>query len=152
MTARTNCEIKIEKTLHKKNAFVLSIGYLSRNKPILQETIQEGLREYEGRKDIRISQDNGKTWTVTAWMTGKRKEAIDPPTRCRKLSPGRDQWNAHPVLRRGGVRGRGRLRLVRPRRGRNPPSGTDGRIVYHFSQDEGRSWGPMKQLIQTGRI
>jgi len=53
--------ISVEKTLHMTNAFVLSMGYVSLTKPILKETIQEGLREFDGRKLIRVSEDNGRT-------------------------------------------------------------------------------------------
>ena len=57
--------IVVEKTLHKKDAFVLAMAYTSPTKPILRETVQEGLREFNGKKLIRVSRDNGKTWTVT---------------------------------------------------------------------------------------
>ncbi len=65
MSAKSESGITVEKTLHKKDAFVLAMAYTSQTKPILQETVQEGLRAFNGKKLIRVSEDNGKTWTVT---------------------------------------------------------------------------------------
>ena len=40
MSAQSGSGISVEKTLHEKDAFVLSMGYVSLTKPILKETIQ----------------------------------------------------------------------------------------------------------------
>jgi hypothetical protein len=148
---RSSKAITVEKTLHQENAFVLSSGYMSATKPILRETIQEGLREDEGKKNIRTSQDNGKTWTITGednWqeINGDRTSM-------------RDAGNYHLDTNHGILiqffsqaeyGPEGNYSYFGAGADGTPLQSRTGRIFYHFSKDEGETWGPMKQLIQSG--
>ena len=60
MCAQAGTGIVVEKTLHEKDAFVRSMGYLSPAKPILREAIEIG-----DKYVYRVSEDNGKTWAET---------------------------------------------------------------------------------------
>jgi hypothetical protein len=149
--SRSNTAITVEKTLHKENAFVLSMAYMSATKPILQETVQEGMREAEGPKAIRRSQDNGKTWEVTGADDWEDKRG-DRTAR-------RDAGNVHIDQNNGIViqffsemeyGPEGDYEYFGAGADGSPLQSRTGKIFYHFSKDEGKTWGPMKQLIQSG--
>ena len=151
MPTRTGSGISVERTLHKRNAFVLSMAYMSPTRPILRETVQEGLREHDGRKLIRVSEDNGRTWTETG-VDDWEEQRGDRTAR-------RDAGNYLIDRSQGVLIGfvteqeygpEGDYDFFGPGVDGAPLQARTGRIYYRFSRDEGRTWGPMKQLIQSG--
>ena len=151
MTDTGNSGMVVDRTLHMENAFVLSMAYTSGTRPILKETIQEGLREFDGRKLIRTSQDNGKTWTVTGEDNWEEKRG-DRTAR-------RDAGNSHIDPNHGILiqffseaeyRPEGDYGSFGPGADGTPLQARTGRICYRFSRDEGRTWEPMRYLVQSG--
>jgi hypothetical protein len=141
----------VTKTLHKQNAFVLSMAYMSASKPILREVVQDGLREYEGKKHIRTSQDNGKTWTVVG---------VDDWEEQRGERTARRDAGNFLIDRKNNVviqfildneyGPEGDYHSFGPEADGMPLQSRTGRIFYRFSRDEGATWTDAKQLIQDG--
>ena len=151
MSEQSKSGITVEKTLHKKNAFVVAMAYTSQTKPILKETVQEGLREFEGKKLIRVSEDNGKTWTVTGEDNWEEKRG--------DRTAMRDAGNSHIDTNNGILiqffsemeyGPEGDYDYFGAGADGTPLQSRTGKIFYHFSKDEGKTWTPMKQLIQSG--
>ena len=151
MSAQHGSGISVEKTLHKKDAFVLAMAYSSRTEPILRETVQEGLREFNGRKLIRVSEDNGKTWTVIGEDNWEEKRG--------ERTAKRDAGNSHVDTNHGILiqffteaeyGPEGDYDSFGPGVEGAPLQARTGKIVYRLSRDEGRTWTPTKQLIQSG--
>ncbi len=146
-----NKSITVTKTLHKENSFVLSMAYMSASKPILREVVQDGLREYEGTKHIRTSQDNGKTWTVVG---------VDDWEEQRGERTARRDAGNFLIDRKNNVviqfildneyGPEGDYHSFGPEADGMPLQSRTGRIFYRFSRDEGATWTDAKQLIQDG--
>ena len=145
MTDGTDIGIVVEKTLHLENAFVRSMAYTSLERPALNEIAEVG-----GRQLVRVSRDNGRTWTAKGERTVLEEAGDRAVEKC------------HPVYHVDPDNGI----LVEfcseheMRAGQNYSFGPDAteellqfrtsRIFYRFSADEGETWGPRKQLIQKG--
>ena len=146
LSASSGSGITVEKKLHMKSGFVRAMGYTSHTKPILRETINAGRR-----KLIRVSEDNGKTWTVIGEDNWRQKRG-DRTAR-------RDAGNIHIDPNNGILiqffsekeyGPRGGYGSFGPGVDGTPLQARTGKIVYRFSRDEGKTWTPMKQLIQKG--
>ena len=151
MSEKIGTGITIEKTLHKKNAFVVAMAYTSQTKPILQETVHDGLREDNGKKHICRSEDNGKTWTVIGEDNWEEKRG----DRTARRDAGSSHIDpTHNILiqffSEAEYGPEGDYDSFGPGVDGMPLQARTGRIVYRFSRDEGQSWTPMKHLIQKG--
>jgi len=149
--------IRIEKTLHMKDACVTNIDYTSLSKPILRESIATGGKDRmdntsgEGKDLVRVSEDNGKTWTVIG--EGNWEEQLEdrilrkhPPHYY--LEPDNGMLVEFYVRDELGLEGD--WTDFGPSQNATPRQTRTGRIFYRFSPDEGQTWGPEKQLIVNG--
>lgn len=147
--------IVVEKTLHMENAFVQSIAYTSRSKPVLVETVTvEGTITVgsEGKTLIRISEDNGKTWRTKGEVGPEKKKVVGNKTYCQSRP-------RYYFDRRQGMQVEfvSRYEMIPdqdysfgPDPETEPLHSRTGRTYYRISKDEGKTWGPEKQLIQKG--
>ena len=146
MCAQACTGIVVEKTLHEKDAFVRSMGYLSPEKPILREAIELG-----DKFVYRVSEDNGKTWKVTgdAQWEEKRGECT-AERRGPVLHYDPNQKVLIEFVTEQVYGPEGDYPGFTPNVDATPLQSRTGRIFYHFSRDEGKSWAEYKQLIQAG--
>ena len=147
MSEQSGTGITVEKTLHMEDACVLAMAYTSQTKPTLKETVLDS----NHKKLIRVSEDNGKTWTVTGEDNWEEKRG-ERTTR-------RDPGNSHIDTNNGILiqffaeaeyGPEGGNESFGPGEDGTPLDARTGKIFYHFSKDEGKTWTPMKQLIQSG--
>jgi hypothetical protein len=151
--------ITIQKSLHMKNAMVESIAYLAADKPKLIEHIIVNVDDFERRDDAgcgarlltRVSPDSGRTWDIIAEGHDERREG------------NRFIRHRHPVYHLDAKRGV-IIKFVSQFEWWVDQDDTDfgvtatddylpcrtNRIFYSISRDEGATWTPRKQLIQTG--
>lgn len=146
---KTENRIYVEKKLHMENAMVTSIGYTSFTKPVLAETVT--LIGGKGGEIMRVSTDNGRTWTKTGdgVLEEMRGDRI-----IRRYYPVYHLDSDHGILIEF---------FTEYERGADeklsfgPEAATmeilefrTARIFYRFSKDDGETWGSPKQLIQKG--
>jgi hypothetical protein len=124
---------------------------MSASKPILREVVQDGLREYEGKKHIRTSQDNGKTWTVVGVDDWEEQRG--------ERTARRDAGNCHIDTTNGTLiqffseaeyGPEGDYSDFGAGADGTPLQSRTGKIMYRFSKDQGQTWSPTRQLIQSG--
>ncbi len=147
--------IGIEKTLHQKDAFVQSVHYISTRNPTLLQTITIGDRVTVGsygKTAIWVSEDNGKAWTDKGeWNS--LVEQVDERT-IRRGAPCYYLDAEHGILIEFyGMYEEGPAGFYTdfgPDQEGAPLQARTGRLFYRFSRDEGKTWGPVKQLIQKG--
>ncbi len=159
MTDRKKEGIVVEKKLHLKNAFVNSLAYVSLSKPVLREHVT-----VEGKELIRVSPDNGKTWTVEgegnyiSFTNPALEEDVSKKKKGEKIS---ESWTPRYILdrkqkvliaffkRNERMSGEAFAEFA-PGAKANCLEFRTYRTFYCFSKDEGKTWSSEKQLIQKG--
>lgn len=151
----TGKEISVEKTLHESNAFVQAIHYVSAAGTALEEivTVEGGISVGSyGRSVIRVSTDNGRTWTETGEWTSEIERRGDWIVRrwdpLRYIEP--DHGVQLEFLGYFEEGPQGDYADFGPSQDGTPPQSRTGRIFYRISADDGQTWGAPKQLIQQG--
>lgn len=136
--------IVIEKSLHLENATVLSINYTSADRPSLTEIVLVGDKTL-----IRVSRDNGKTWNKQGeWLNSRRvKEKIYNRY---GLSYYLDPDNGMLIEFFMELEKPPREMTFGPDADKDPLEFRTKKIYYRLSRDQGKTWGPEKQLIQKG--
>lgn len=153
-------QITVEATLHHEHAHVSAMAYVSPAEPILTERLWTGMTDpgnwETGRLLRRRSTDNGRTWEAVAEEIYEQQNGDRLIRRCQPvyhLDPS-DSASPHGLLvefvnqyewwagKDDADFGPGAVTDYLPMR--------TGRIFYRISSDEGKTWGPEQQVIQTG--
>lgn len=146
--------IRVEKTLHHPQAHVSAIADTSLTRPVLTEWIWTGTTapgNWEtGRLLRRRSCDNGRTWETVAQEPREEPLGERVLRWCQPvyhLDP--NGWLMEFVNRYEWWAGREDTHFGPQAEPDYLPART-GRIFYRLSGDEGETWGPWQQVIQTG--
>ena len=155
--------IVVEKTLHLKNAQVMSMSYVSATRPALVEIVDRYDKVPRRGVICRRSEDNDRTWTELTDVQadefmGRWEERRGDRVVTRTAGSHRD---AYHLLADAGILVQflgEHESLPGESMSFGPEAATlehlesrTARLFYRFSRDEGKTWSEVKQLIQKGK-